>query len=564
MADASPPPLPRLRRTAFHRRGDDFFEALHDAIEEALGEGPIREERWGKLTEAQRGFHAWFPFYTNVENGGLSQFFYNRGGRAVPALAALLRLAGKEAAALKLERAAEIYDDNREAFETDDPFGEGGLFAEAADSEMGRLDAPVARGAGAAMKPLEKWAREHIAEIAAGDDGEPIDPKFTGVVEVRDADGRLVERAEVRRGLLDGLYQTFEPDGTPATTLGFAAGEPSGAYWPNGQARERTTKSKGLETCEWFYPSGALQKRHVSDKTGYPIEPVRVWHENGQLAEENHKDIQAEGKRPWLRFFEDGSPRLEAEFRGRHELPIIHNAWDDRRVQVVKDGEGTYFDDGLDYGASHRLAQDFEQTCSAELRGGVRHGVALTWDLGVLTRRALWDDGKLHGEMLRYHRNGRVVRRYVYSHGKEIASETFPAFTAPRPAVALDVESDAPRYDRWGLAPLDEYPSLANADEVRESLPIPDHLFGILEAGPDGEDGPDLGDYRDDRFYWVEIDERGLVASLAPPGGRPNPGDDLAALLARMRFLPGRRGDRAVPSRAVVDVRYEFVEGDAG
>jgi antitoxin component YwqK of YwqJK toxin-antitoxin module len=69
-----------------------------------------------------------------------------------------------------------------------------------------------------------------------------------------------------------------------------------------------------LRVEEWYFPTGQLQKRYVSDKTGYAVEPVRVWHENGQLAEELHTK-KGEELGPWLKFFDDGSPRLEAEHR---------------------------------------------------------------------------------------------------------------------------------------------------------------------------------------------------------------------------------------------------------
>ena len=80
------------------------------------------------------------------------------------------------------------------------------------------------------------------------------------------------------------------------------AGEVSADYWPTGQPRHKRLKRGKLRIDEWYHPSGAIQKGYVADKTGYAIEPVRLWHDNGQLAEEIHTK---EGDKigPWPVFF---------------------------------------------------------------------------------------------------------------------------------------------------------------------------------------------------------------------------------------------------------------------
>ena len=73
---------------------------------------------------------------------------------------------------------------------------------------------------------------------------------------------------------------------------------------------------KGMhESDEWYYASGQLQKRYVSDKSGEAIEPIRLWHENGQLAEELHvKKGKLAG--PWLKFSTMGRHGLKRSMSG--------------------------------------------------------------------------------------------------------------------------------------------------------------------------------------------------------------------------------------------------------
>jgi hypothetical protein len=291
---------PRMDRVDFYRlRGDAFFEAVHSAIDAALGEGRARERRWAKLTPAQQGMYGYWLLGIEQGNGGLAQFFYNRTDALVPAIQRLLRRAGSAELAQVLGEAQKVYRKRRKEFETLEPFGDDGVFARM--TELAKLDRAYERYAGRAAKALEKWAREHVGEIVTDAQGNAIDPKFTGEVETLHPNGLAFQQATVRKGVLSGAYRRYLEDGTLEHATYYKAGEESADFWPSGQPKHRKMKRGKLTVYEWYFESGKLRKRFVSDKTGYPREPIVVWYENGQVAEELHvKPKTGEKLGPWL------------------------------------------------------------------------------------------------------------------------------------------------------------------------------------------------------------------------------------------------------------------------
>jgi antitoxin component YwqK of YwqJK toxin-antitoxin module len=325
-------------------------------------------------------------------------------------------------------------------------------------------------------------------------------------------------------------------------------------------------KRGGLTVDEWYYPSGSLQKRFVADKSGYAVEPVRWWHPNGQLAEEVH--VQGRDKRgPWLTFFEDGSLRLQAEYR-EGEMLVVYNAWDEQRHQVVKDGRGTFYDDGRCIDVSYRLVFESDWTREQELRDGIPHGRGTTWHAGVLWSRQEYAKGKLHGVQTLYYDNGRVRTRSTYHGGEQVKVEEFPKFDDPRPAVLLRDEANAELYEAWGHPLLDVYPAACNLEQVQPRLEVPSFLTEVFErnrAGKRKEEYESLNTFDDSIAYMVMVKEDGTVASVGCSGASPYSGSMIDAyppMIRELKFAPGRKQGRAVGCRVVVWVRHTFVEAE--
>ncbi len=554
---------PRFSRIDFFRlRGDDFFEALYRCLDHDGGEKKQYRKRWAKLNPHQQGVYAFWCFLGDVLNGGLVQYFYNHTHVMVSALHQLLEDSGNAPLAELLAEATKIYCMHHKEFDVANPFGADGLFAHM--TELTKLDHPVERKLGRTCKQLEQWLRANISLVVVGDGGEPIDPTFNGDIETRHPNGKVFEQATVRRSKLTGAYRRYGDDGTLEYTCFYKGGKVSADYWPNGQLKLKKTKRGKITVIEWYYPSGNIHKRFVTDKSGDAIEPVRRWHENGQLAEEIHIE---DGKKhgPWLKFFDDGSPHLQAEHR-KGETLVVKNAWDDQRRQTVKNGRGTFFEDGRRIDVSYNLFFEPSWTDEQELHKGIPHGNCTTWHDGILWSRQEYANGKLHGVRIHYYDNGRVRSRRTYRHGKEIKNEEFPKFDDPRPVVLLRVEANDKLYAAWGDPLLDVYPTARDLEQVQAQLEVPPFLHEVFERNLSGaltEEYDNLNTFDDYIAYHVMVTEEGYVDSVEFSGASAYSGSAIniyPPIIRELRFEPGWKQGRKIRCRVVVWVHHTFAE----
>lgn len=557
-------PLPlRVSRMNFYRlHGDDFFEWLMREVQATFADGKDLDRKWDALSPLQQGVYTWWYFYTEVQNGGLAQYFYNQEDGFLPALAKLLKASDNTPLAEMLTPAAKIYRKHKAKFAVENPFGEDGLFTSM--TELAALDRPLCRQLNKTSKSLEKWLRANFDQLAVGDDGEPLDPKFSGQLETQHPNGKVHERATINRGAFNGPYHRFFDDGQLEFSCFYKAGEVSTDYWPSGQPKFKEMKRGKLTVKEWYHESGNIQKRYVTDKTGFAIEPIQVWYDNGQLAEEIHKK-QGDKVGPCLKFFDDGSPRLEAVYQ-KGELLVVKNAWNDQRQQTVKDGTGTYYDDGIDFDPSWKLFHAGSWSHSQELVDGARHGVETTWNDGVLWRTCPFVNGKPHGESTLYYDNGRVRTKTWFESGKEVKEQEFPKFDNPRPVVLIQVEANEKLFRAWKHPLLDVYPQVKNLADVQKRLPMPEFLAKLFEknkAGSVTNNYEDWSTFEDGVAYMVWVNEKGAVDSIDFSGASMYSGctiETYPPFLQKLKFEPGRIGKRKVRCRVLVRVEHTFVE----
>lgn len=555
----------RYSRIDFYRfRGFEFLDSVFNLINTTLGEGAERVKRWEQLNLHQQGLYAWWTLYGEVHNGGLSQYFYNHTDAFIPTLVKFLKKIECDELATLLVQARKLYKKHHKAFATLEPFGEEGLFAQM--TELAKLDRPVINKLGRAFTKIEKELRTNFAVIAIGDDGQPIEPKFTGEIETSHDNGRPFEQASVKRGTLSGPYRRYLPDGTLEFSCFYEAGEISSNYWPNGQVKHKRTKKGKVTTDEWFFPSGKLQKRYVEDISDKTSEPVRLWYENGQLAEELHKK-KSEAFGPWRKYFEDGALKFEAEHR-KGETLIIKNAWDESRQQIVKEGKGIYRDELFSIDCTYALFSESSWIREHELQDGIPHGKSTTWHAGVLWSTDSYNKGKQDGLSTLYYNNGRVRMKTTCRNGKDIKTEEFPKFDHPQPVVQVTIESSEERYTGWREPLLDVYPTPKNWAKWEAQIEIPEFLKEIHERHLRGEKPKvsydSIDTFNDGIGFFVRIDEKGDVAQVAMTGSSVysiQQHDVYTELLRKLKFTPGKRGKKKVPSRAIVLIDHTFVEG---
>ncbi|MFO1269480.1 MAG: DUF4375 domain-containing protein [Rubrivivax sp.] len=501
----------------------------------------------------------------DVPNGGFVQFFYNhRGDSGVERAAELLDSLEVSRAAAVVRDALGVYRRHRPAFAVANPFD--GLFGSI--PEFGRFDRAFCRVMGPGTRAVQAWAREQAAILFAGDDGgAAIDPTYTGRIVTTHPNGAVSQSLEVRRGRPHGAYREYFDDGTPSDAALYRNGKTAAELWLTGQVRKKEFRRGPQRIVEWYYESGALHKRFVGDKGYAAVEPVRLFHECGKLAEEEHLQGVAH-LGPWLKFFDDGASKLVAEWRPGGEL-VVREAWSDDRRRVVQNGTGTFRDDGRRISPFYDLFFESSWPRTIELRDGRPHGKEITWHAGALWSVRHFEDGALHGEATLYWDNGRVRSVTQYEHGVQGATRHHPKFDAPRPAVVLSTMADEELYAAWQQRRLDEYPRPLNLPEVQALIALPDMLREVHArnlAGALKSDYEDLNTFNDGIAYRLRIDETGRVVSARATGsGMYSIGliGSHVILLRELRFSPGRARGRATACDASVSVDYTFVEGAA-
>jgi antitoxin component YwqK of YwqJK toxin-antitoxin module len=552
--------LPRLSRVEFFRyREDELAASLAMAIADYVDQFPDAE-----LTDHHAAISAWSAAAINVPNGGFTQFFYNhRGDHGVRELAALLDALDLSKAATILRDAVAVYRQHRDKFNVSSPWD--GLFGSV--EAFDKLDRSFMNVMLRVSRLLDAWIRDHIAELAADESGAPIDAKFIGTVEIRYPNGQIKESLEVKKGKPHGAYREYFEDGSVRVAVFFKAGKISGDFWPNGQVKRKESKQGKNRIIEWFYPNGALQKRLVKDKDGYSAEPIRLFHDNGQLAEEL-TTVKDKKRGPWLKFFDDGTPELQAEYVGDEEL-IVHNAWNERRKQIVKVGNGIFRDYPSHIDWEHDVYFKNGWPRESELKGGIPHGKVTTYCRDVLWSIAYYVEGKPDGESTTYWDNGRIRSVTKVGKGKAGKSQEFPKFDNPVPTVMLSVEANEELYTAWRHIPVDEYPRPLNLKEIQKQLKVPQFLREVHErnlAGTLQDDYEDCNTFDDGIAYFLTVDESGEVTAATANGSGVCSGgewDTYPPLLRKLHFAPGRIRGRAIKCRVLARVDHAFIERES-
>jgi antitoxin component YwqK of YwqJK toxin-antitoxin module len=552
--------LPRLSRIDFYRLHEgELFSALAQAIER------VEPFPAGASRPAHKGIYAWANLSRDVLNGGFEQFFYNnRGDDGLEELAGLLDSLDVPGAGPLLRDAIAVYRRHESAFRVKNPWN--GLFGSI--KEFGKLERAFAKLVRRGNRALEKWIRSHITELATDETGNPIDTQFTGAVEIWQANGLMGAYLDVKKGKPNGAYREFFDDGTVRKAVFYKAGiDVTNDFWSDGQLKRKESRRGPHTIIEWYYPSGGLQKRFVKDKGGYAAEPVRLYHENGQLAEEVHT-VGGEKRGPWLKFFDDGSPQLRAEYAPEEKL-VVHDAWAADRTQVVKDGTGVFHDDGRTIKWFYAVFFEHNWVLDQELKDGVPHGKTTTYHNGVLWSVSSYVNGVEEGESTTYWDNGRVCAVAKMVGGNEVQSERFPKFDRPIPAVIVRVEANEELYRAWGHVRVDEYPQALNLDDVQSQLQVPDFLREVHERNRTGttrNEYENCNTFKDGIAYFLAVNATGdVVDALANGSAAYSAGSwgTYPPLLRQLRFAPGRILRRAAECRVLAWVDHTFVEGES-
>lgn len=513
------------------------------------------------LTNSHVAITAWSAITIDVPNGGFTQFFFNRGSdHGISELTALLDDLELNKVATLIRDADSVYQRHRQQFEITNPWD--GLFGSITDFEI--IERSFMRLMQRCSRGLESWILDHLDELVTDETGAPIDLRYTGTVVSHHANGQIKESLEVRRGKPHGAFHEFFDDGSLRDSKFYKSGKLSGDYWPNGQVKRVETKQANHRVIEWFYPSGVLQKRYIKDKDGFAVGPIRLFHENGSLAEELHT-VKGNKKGPWIKFFADGSPELLAKYSAGEKL-IVTNAWNQNREQIVTNGTGIFREYPVDIDWEYELFFEKGWIRESELKDGVPHGKVTTYNNGVLWSVAHFVAGKPNGESTLYWDNGRVRTVTKIAAGKRRKTQEFPKFDYPLPRVVLSLEADERLYTAWRHIQVDEYPQVRNLEEIQQELKVPSFLREVHERNLNGklkDDYENCNTFNDGIAYFLTVDDSGKVTDVRANGSGVYSGGDwdtYLPLLRKLRFSPGQIRGRAIECRVVARVDHTFVE----
>jgi antitoxin component YwqK of YwqJK toxin-antitoxin module len=546
--------MPRLNRIDFFRLSElELIATVAHAIE---------AEPDLSRNDVQEAIVAWSRMAMNVPNGGFTQFFYNhRGDRGLTALVAQLEAFELPKAAIAVRQAQTVFQRHSDKFEVANPWD--GLFGSI--NEFEKIEAAFMRFELRATRAFEKWIRSNITLIAHDESGEPINPKFNGVVEIRQPDGVLSQSLEVKNGKPNGSYLEYFEDGSIRQSLFYKSGKLTGDFWPDGTLKRRESKRGTLSIIEWYHPAGEIWKRYVKNKDGYAVEPIRVYHPNGQLAEELAM-VEGVKKGVWVKFFEDGSPKLKAEYADDEKL-IVHDAWNDERLQVVKDGTGLFYDDGRSIHWQYDVYLIYNWQRETEFRGGSSHGKVKIYFNGLLWSASQFKNGVEDGESTTYWDNGRIRSVSRVTLGKVVKKKEYPKFDQPEPIVLLMIQADEKLYTAWQHIKVDDYPQPLNLDEIRRELVVPNFLQELYKRNLAGEIKNEYENwytFNDGIAYFLTVNEVGdVIEAFANGSGVYSAGEweTYPPLLRKLRFTPGRIRNRAVTCRVLARVDHTFKEG---
>lgn len=535
---------PELNKGEFFKlNGFDFGWFVLEPISKFVKDKEHEIERGKSLSYGQKALYYWWYLDAQVTNGGFVQFYYNGYGPYVSTIIKGLEHIGDTEMANLIKKAEKIYQKNKKLM---DKAQEKDLFgSDLYDrlDEMSVLDDKYYEMNDKTMSLIESYIRKNPNEICLDEDGKEFSLTFTGICKTYYSDKTIKEEFKLEQGVINGTFKSFYENGKPKEKIDYREGEQTGEreeFFENGTLKYKVVKDKHNEVLihKWFYENG-IQKKLETKKadSNKNFGESKEWYDNGQLKEQSNFIDNTTRTGKWLKFWKDGSKKLEADFKDGKVY--FENYWNEKGEQTLINGTGLYINEWNSFNST--------TIYKTEYKNYLRDGKSKTIRKGVVSLEQEFKEGKEHGITKSYYDNGNLKQETVYENGKAISTKKFPKFKNPKvktSVISRICDGCYKDYEDYVLP--DNQPLPINDQKIAENFKAQKSIFDA---------------YGDDHImsygYYLFVDEKGNVKDIKfAVSDNMWLDKEVKSSMSELKFEPALKDGK--PIKSIHYVRYKL------
>ncbi|ULC58791.1 DUF4375 domain-containing protein [Flaviramulus sp. BrNp1-15] len=535
---------PELNKGEFFKlSGFDFGWFVLEPISKFVKDKEHEIERGKSLSYGQKALYYWWYLDAQVRNGGFVQFYYNGYGPYVSTIIKGLEHIGDTEMADLVKKADKIYQKNKKLM---DKAQESDLFgSDLYDrlDEMSLLDDKYYKMNEKTMSLIESYIRKNPNEICLDEDGKEFDLTFTGLCKTFYPDKNVKEEFYLEQGVINGEFKSFYENGKLKERIDYKKGEQTGEreeFFENGALKYKVVKDKPNEVLihKWFYENGVQKKLETKKAdSNQNFGESKEWYDNGQLKEQSNFIDNTTRTGKWLKFWKDGSKKLEADFKVGQVY--FENYWDEKGEQTLINGTGLYINEWNAFNGT--------TIYETEYKNYLRDGKSRTIRRGVVSLEQEFKEGKEHGITRSYYDNGDLEKETVYENGKAISTQKFPKFKNPKVKTSVISKICDGCYNDYEdyLLP-DNQPLPINDQKIAENFQADKSVF-------DGYGD----DYTLSYGYYLFVNEKGNVEDIKfAVASNMWLDEQVKSSMSELKYEPAFKGGK--PIKSIHYVRYEL------
>jgi antitoxin component YwqK of YwqJK toxin-antitoxin module len=535
---------PELNKGEFFKlNGFDFGWFVLEPISKFIKDKEHEIERGKSLSYGQKALYYWWYLDAQVTNGGFVQFYYNGYGPYIPTIIKGLEHIGDTEMATLVKKADKIYQKNKKLM---DKAQESDLFGSNLYDrldEMSLLDDKYYEMNEKTMSLIESYIRKNPSEICLDEDGKEFDLTFTGLCKTFYSDKIVKEEFHLEQGVINGEFKSFYENGKLKEQIDYKKGAQTGEreeFFDNGTLKYKVVKDKPNEVLihKWFYENGVQKKLETKKAdSNKNFGESKEWYDNGQLKEQSNFIDNTTRTGKWLKFWKDGSKKLEADFK--EGQVYFENYWNEKGEQTLINGTGLYTNEWNSFNGT--------TIYETKYKNYLRDGKSKTIRKGLVSLEQEFKEGKEHGITRSYYDNGNIEQETIYENGKAISTKKFTKFKNPK--VKTNVISkicDGCYKDYEDYVLPDNQPTPINDQIIAEKFKTEKSIF----------DG-----YGDDHTlsygYYLFVNEKGSVEDIKfAVASNMWLDEQVKSSMSKLKFGLALKGGK--PIKSIHYVRYEL------